>query len=290
MPRVIVLGSGTPFPDTRRWGSSFLVQIGGEWLMFDCGPATTYKMYQAGFKATEVDHLFFTHHHSDHDADYPCFLLTRFDMSIGKENELKVYGPELTEQLTERIMGKDTGAYWHDIVARTNHPLSLYAYESRGGTPPRKPPKIHARDVTPGTVATGKHWEISSARVEHVQPYLDSLAYRIDSDEGSIVFSGDTRPCEALTELARGADLLVMECIRLHDDMADPESAPGKYETSTIGAGQTAADARVKKMLLVHQNHNLDQPEQHTKAIREVGSRYSGTTIWADELMEVPWG
>ena len=110
-------------------------------------------------------------------------------MSIGKENELKVYGPELTEQLTERIMGKDTGAYWHDIVARTNHPLSLYAYESRGGTPPRKPPKIHARDVTPGTVATGKHWEISSARVEHVQPYLDSLAYRIDSDEGSIVLS-----------------------------------------------------------------------------------------------------
>ena len=72
--------------------------------------------------------------------------------------------------------------------------------------------------------------------------------------------------------------------------MADPESAPGKYETNTIGAGQTAADARLKKMLMVHQNKNLDQPEQHTKAIHEVGSQYSGTTIWADELMEVPWG
>lgn len=288
MPRVIVLGSGTPAPSPVRWGSSFLVNIGGEWLMFDCGFAATYKMYRAGFKATDVDHLFFTHHHSDHDADYPAFLLTRFDMSIGKENELRVYGPTLTEQLTERVMGEGVGAYWHDIVARTNHPLSLWAHQSRGGTLPRKPPKIHARDVGPGTVATGKHWEITAARVEHVQPYLDSLAYRIDSDEGSIVFSGDTRPCKALTDLATGADLLVMECIRLDREMADED--PGKYETSTIGAGQTAQDAGVKKMLLVHQALQMEHPEAHTEAIGEVRSVYDGPIIWAEEMSEVPWG
>lgn len=288
MPRVIVLGSGTPAPSPLRWGSSFLVNVAGEWMMFDCGFAATYKMYRAGFKATDVDHLFFTHHHSDHDADYPAFLLTRFDMSIGKENELRVYGPTLTEQLTERVMGEGVGAYWHDVVARTNHPLSLWAYESRGGTLPRRPPKIHAKDVGPGTVATSKHWEITSARVEHVQPYLDSLAYRIDSDEGSIVFSGDTRPCQALTDLAKDADLLVMECIRLHHTMAD--EVPGESETSTIGAGQTAQDAGVKKMLLVHQSLELEEPEAHTQAIAEVSSVYGGPTIWAEEMTEVPWG
>ena len=271
-----------------RWGSSFLVEIGGEWMMFDCGFAATYKMYRAGFKATDVDHLFFTHHHSDHDADYPAFLLTRFDMSIGKENELRVYGPTLTEQLTERVMGEGVGAYWHDIVARTNHPLSLWAYQDRGGVLPRRPPKIHARDVGPGTVATGNNWEITAARVEHVQPYLDSLAYRIDSDEGSIVFSGDTRPCQALTDLATGADLLVMECIRLDREMADED--PGKYETSTIGAGQTAKDAGVKKMLLVHQALQMEHPEAHTEAIGEVRSVYTGPTIWAEEMTEIPWG
>jgi ribonuclease Z len=163
-------------------------------MMFDCGPAATYKIYASGFKATEVDHLFFTHHHSDHDADYPCFLLSRFDMSIGKENQLNVYGPTLTEQLTERVLGEEVGAYWHDIVARTNRPLSLEAYVHRGGTLPRRPPKINARDIEPGIVATGKTWEITAAPVDHVQPYLDSLAYRIDSDEDSIVFSGNTRP------------------------------------------------------------------------------------------------
>jgi ribonuclease Z len=288
MPRLIVLGSGTPAPSPVRWGSSFLLQIGGEWMMFDCGPAATYKMYAAGFKSTEVDHLFFTHHHSDHDADYPCFLLTRFDMSIGKESPLNVYGPTLTEQLTERVLGEGVGAFWHDIVARTNHPLSLEAYRSRGGALPRRPPKINATDIQPGTVATGKSWEITAAPVEHVQPYLDSLAYRIDSDEGSIVFSGDTRPCQSLTDLARGADLLVMECIKLHDDWV--ATASSDAETDTWGAGQTAHDAGVKRMLLNHQNLALEDPVRRTQAIGEVKQFYGGTVLWADELMEVPWG
>ena len=287
MPRVIVLGSGTPVPSAVRWGSSFLVEIAGEWLMFDCGPAATYKMYAAGFKATDVDHLFFTHHHSDHDADYPCFLLTRFDMSIGKEKDLNVYGPTLTEQLTERVLGEDVGAFWHDIVARTSHPLSLSAYQSRGGVLPRKAPKINARDVGPGTVATGKHWEITAARVDHVQPYLDSLAYRIDSDEGSIVFSGDTRPCQNLTDLAKDADLLVMECIRLHEDSVGTVSA--STETDTYGAGQTARESGAKRVLLNHQSIDLIDPVKKTQAIGEVRQFYGGPLIWADELMEVPW-
>ena len=139
----------------------------------------------------------------------------------------------------------------------------------------------------PAKVATGKDWEITAARVEHVQPYLDSLAYRIDSDEGSIVFSGDTRPCDSLTELAKDVDLLIMECIRLKDDPA--HEVAGDYETSTVGAGQTATDAGAKKMLLVHQSLTLETPEAHTQAIREVQSAYEGPTIWAEEMTEVPW-
>ena len=208
-------------------------------------------------------------------------------MSIGKENELNVYGPILTEQLTERVLGEGVGAFWHDIVARTNHPLSLHAHQSRGGTLPRRPPRIHARDVGPGTVATGKHWEITAARVEHVQPYLDSLAYRIDSDEGSIVFSGDTRPCKSLTDLANGADLLVMECIRLEERMAGTTLA--RSETSTLGAGQTAKNAGVRKMVLTHQSLDLDDPADHARAIHQVASVYDGPIIWGEELLEVPW-
>ena len=121
--------------------------------------------------------MFFTHHHSDHDADYSCFLLTRFDQSIGKEKELNVYGPPPTQELTNKLIGENDGAYWHDFVARTNHPLSLWAYQERGGKLPRPVPKVNSYNINPGKVTSGKDWEIRSARVEHVQPYLDSLAY-----------------------------------------------------------------------------------------------------------------
>ncbi|MBT3996651.1 MAG: MBL fold metallo-hydrolase [Chloroflexi bacterium] len=287
-PRVIMLCTGTPAPDMAHWGSSFLVGIGDEWLMFDCGHGANYKLHKAGFQSTQIDKMFFTHHHSDHDADYPSFLLTRFDMSIGKESELEVYGPKLTEQLTDRLLGEPNGAYWHDIVARTKHPLSVAAYEERGGIPPRKPPKIHAKDIGPGTVATGKNWEITAATVDHVQPYLDSLAYRIDSDEGSIVFSGDTSPCKSLTDLATRADLLVMECIKVDEDMI-PGSPSYDTETGTFGAAQTAVDAGVKRLALVHQQGKMEEPVRKSQALFEVKSVFNGPVIWGEELLEVPW-
>jgi len=45
------------------------------------------KLVKAGLWPTRIDHPFFTHHHFDHDADYPCFLLCRWDQSIGRETE-----------------------------------------------------------------------------------------------------------------------------------------------------------------------------------------------------------
>src|SRR5262249_915270 len=106
MTQVYILGAGTPTPTPDRWGSAFAVNIGAENLMFDCGPAATHKLVKVGIFPTRVDYLFFTHHHFDHDVDYPCFLLCRWDQSVGKENQLQVYGPTLTETITERILGE----------------------------------------------------------------------------------------------------------------------------------------------------------------------------------------
>jgi len=43
-----------------------------------------------------VENLFFTHHHFDHNIDYPCFLLPRWDQAAGRGSELNVYGPKQT--------------------------------------------------------------------------------------------------------------------------------------------------------------------------------------------------
>ena len=188
-----------------------MLRLGDQHLMFDCGPATTHKLVKAGLFPTQVDYLFFTHHHFDHDIDYPCFLLCRWDQSIGKENQLQVFGPDLTEKITEGIIGEN-GLFAHDWKARVNHPLSQAVFVNRGGTLPRPAPSVSATDVGPGKVFSGPDWEVTAAPAEHVQPYLDSLAYRVDTPDGSVIFTGDTQPCDTVTELARDADMMLCMC------------------------------------------------------------------------------
>ena len=61
--------------------------------MFDCGPAATHKLVKAGLYPTQVDNLFFTHHHFDQNIDYPCFLLCHWDQGLAKAKNWMSTGP-----------------------------------------------------------------------------------------------------------------------------------------------------------------------------------------------------
>jgi ribonuclease Z len=252
--------------------------------MVDCGPAATYKLVKAGLWPTKIDYLFFTHHHFDHDVDYPCFLLCRWDQSIGKENRLQVFGPTLTERITEGILGEN-GVFAHDWKARVSHPTSHRVHLNRGGTLPRKPPDVLARDVGPGPVFSGADWEVTSARAEHVQPYLDSLAYRLDSPEGSIVFTGDTEPCQSVVDLAADAD--VMFCMCWDDQASMEENGEAPRQCGTTGAASMAQAAGVKKLVLVHIGAHLSSHGPMEKGIGDIKRIYEGEVIFSDELMVV---
>ncbi len=283
--KLFILGSGAPYPTPDRYGSSYVLKVGDDLLMFDCGPATTYKLVQMGMSPADVDHLFFTHHHFDHDIDYPCFLFTRWDMAGGAETTLNVYGPRLTEQLTERTIDEHVGAFAHDWIARVNHPLSLSAYESRGGVLPRKPPMVSTKDIGPGHVASGSNWRVTATPAVHVQPYLDSLAYRVDTDEGSFVFTGDTAPCDSVQELAMGADVLILNCSGIDDEMTDKVDL--QYMSGTKGGGMMAQAAGVKQLVLVH-NRRIGEPGVMERAIADVAKYYDGQIVMGREFMDVP--
>ena len=287
MNRLYIAGSGNPLPSKERFGSAHVLRVGDEYLMFDCGPATTYKLVKMGISPTVVDHLFFTHHHFDHDVDYPCFLLTRWNMDSGQQNRLSVYGPALTELLTERILDESVGAFAHDWKARINHPLSLGFYTSRGGVLPRKPPSVDARDIGPGRVASGRDWDVVSAAAEHGEPWLDSLAYRVDPSGGSFVFTGDARVCKSVLDLARGADVLVFNCVGLEEDIAGKPD--GEYMCGTTKAGELAQEAGVGKLVLVH-NTRIGDHGVMERAIADVAKVFDGDVIMGEELMEVPLG
>ena len=287
MAEVYVLGAGTPTPTADRFGTSYAVELSGDRrMMFDCGPAATHKLVKAGLFPTQIDQLFFTHHHFDHDIDYPCFLLSRWDQSIGKENKLEVIGPHLTEFITEGIMDEEKGIFAHDWIARVNHPLSQKIHVNRGGKLPRPKPSIDAKDVGPGIVYQGSDWQVTAAPAEHVQPYLDSLAYRLDSDEGSIVFTGDTQPCESVIELAKDADVMFSMCWDDQDIMDADGEAPG--QGGTKGAARMAQAAGIKKLVLAHIGPHLSQHGPMEKGIGDVKAIYDGELVFAEEIMKVP--
>lgn len=281
MTKIYVLGAGTPTPTPERFGSAYVVDTGDDLVMFDCGPAATHKLVKAGLFPTEIDHLFFTHHHFDHDADYPCFLLCRWDQSIGAEEVLTVRGPSLTKRITEGLIGED-GVFAHDWKARIGAPVSQRVYENRGGTLPRPAPVVDADDIGVGAVVDGNGWRVRAAHAQHVQPFLDSLAYRLECDAGDVVITGDTEPCESVVELAQGARALVNMCWDHQEHMAVDGESSG--QCGTTGAAAMAAQAGVEKLVLVHRGPGLEGSESERKALADVQALFDGEVILADEL------
>ena len=65
--------------------------------------------------------------------------------------------------------------------------------------------------VAPGVVHEAGSWKVTAAAVPHSR-LLDAWAYRLDTEQGSVAYSGDTAPSDELIRLAQGADLLIHEC------------------------------------------------------------------------------
>ncbi len=283
MLRVHIVGAGTPTPAGTRFGTCYIVETGDDWLMFDCGPASTYKMACMGISPTAVTNLFFSHHHFDHNADYPCFLLSRWDQAAGRGNPLKVYGPPPTAEFSERLFGRE-GAFSHDWAARTEHPGSIEIYRKRGGTPPRKPPVVDIREIDGGANVEGKTWKVSAARVAHIEPWMPTLAYRLETGNRSLVFSSDTGRCRGIAQLSEKADCLIMHCWDLQNKMGRAEAS---MITGTSDAAKIAAQAGVKRLLLSHCNPALDEPSNRSTAEKDVRKYFSARFEFVEERSTV---
>ena len=279
-----VLGAGQPTPAKDRFGTSFVLELSGEYLMFDCGPASTHKLVKVGILPTQVDYLFFTHHHYDHNVDYPCFLLTRWDHSADKTKQLQVFGPPPTEWFTELLIGED-GAFSPDWKARIEHPVSQEVHQKRGGSLPRSKPSFDVKNIGSGEILTNKEWKITAAFAKHVEPWLKSLAYRVDSVKGSIVFAGDTAPCESVENLARNADILVIGCPWHQDELEKRGHA--EVICGTLGTAHMAKDCNVKKLILGHTGGVFSSPGSREKAIGDIAQIYQGEIFFVDELMSL---
>jgi ribonuclease BN (tRNA processing enzyme) len=284
---VVLLGTGTPAPSLTRQSSGYLIEVGGDVLVFDHGPGAHARLLESGRRAVDVTHAFFSHLHYDHCLDYPRLLLQRWDQGADRIPELQVYGPPPIARMTSQLFDAD-GVYWPDICARREHESSLDVFRARGGTPPRTAPAPIVREIHAGDVVQGQGWTVTAGHAAHVQPYLECLAFRIESADASVCYSGDSGPCDALVELARGCDLL----IHMNHYLSGREPSPS-FRAACGSHRDNAALARragVKTLVLTHLTSTLDQPEVREQILREIREDFDGRVIWGEDLMEMAVG
>lgn len=195
--RLVLLGTGGgPMFSESRHGPSSAVVIGNRVYLVDCGNGVGTQLIRAGYSVDQLRATFITHHHSDHNADLGnLFLLAWARLS----ERVTVIGPEgLDDYFSHFLRMHGPDRKW-----RSQH----------SGRPPLESFIQRQEHTSGGVVYNDDLVRVTAALVEH-PPVAPSFAYRFDSADRSIVFSGDTRPCRSLVDLANGADVLVHEVMR----------------------------------------------------------------------------
>lgn len=237
---VILLGTGYPRPDPERAGPSAAIVVGGKWFVVDAGRGTTMRVAGTDLKYANLRGVFLTHLHSDHTAGLPDLFNTSWQFGR-KSVPLELYGPPGTKKLANAMLA----FFAEDIHLRRD---LLEKHPAAGAT-------IRTHIVREGVVYDDGEVKVTAFEVDH-KPVAHTFGYRFDAGGKSIVISGDMRPNDNLLKYAKGADVLVLEAyLPEHFDKVDtPEVAARlkSYHTSAEEAGQLAARAGVKTLVLTH--------------------------------------
>jgi ribonuclease Z len=240
--KVILLGTGTPYPSPTHSGPATAVVYGKRFFLFDAGAGIERRINAAKLPISGPEATFITHLHSDHTLGYPDLILTSWIMR--RKKTLQVYGPHGLQRMTDLLLK----AYSEDINIRIN------GLEKEK----REYLKVHVHEIKPGVVYDSAGVKITAIPVLH-GAWKEAYGYRIDTPDRSIVISGDTRPCKALVEASKGVDVLVHEVYA--SETLKPENRPGgeywpqyckEYHTSDIELGKIANQAQPKLLVLTH--------------------------------------
>jgi ribonuclease BN (tRNA processing enzyme) len=212
--------------------------------VIDCGNGVARQLAFAGVPLVSVRHVFLTHHHSDHNADYGNLIWLAW--CAGLRTRVDAWGPPPLERMTELFFEMNS----YDIETRV---------ADEGRVPLR--PLLHVHELTEGgLVMQDEGVKVMATLVEH-PPVVPAFGYRFDTEDRSIVISGDTLPSKNVVELARGADVLVHDALFVEavDRMvARVPNAPAlkrsilSHHTPVEEAGRIAQEARVGTLVLSH--------------------------------------
>jgi ribonuclease BN (tRNA processing enzyme) len=216
---LIVVGSGTGVPSLRRGSPCLAVKAAGRLLVLDLGSGSLRALLRLGLNFSAIDVLALTHLHPDHVGDLIPFLFaTRYSLGYTRREPFRLLAARGFAQFHHRL--NEAFAGW------VEPPAGLMDLRELA---PDAPDEVREEGLV-----------IRSAPTTHSD---GSLAYRVEAEGRSLVYSGDTDESDSLVDLARGVDLLVLEA-------ANPVKIPGHLTPQE--AGRLAARAGVGRLLLTH--------------------------------------
>ena len=278
--RLILLGTaGGPSPKRTASGPSQVILVDGVAHVVDCGDGVARQLRLAGVSPTAVRHIFITHHHSDHNADYGNLMLLAW--AAGLRERVDTWGPPPLEKMTKLFLEMNE----YDIAVRMKD-------EGRVPLAPLVHP--HERHES-GEVMRDERVRVTCAVVPHPE-VAPAFAYRFDTPDRSIVISGDTARSDALIALAKGADVLVHESLyvpavdRLVASI--PNAATLKKHiidshTSVEDAGRVAQAAGVKTLVLSHFVPSDDSAITDEMWAAPARANFNGRVIVGKDLLEI---
>ena len=271
----VLLGTGTPAPNPHRCGPSTLIASGTASILVDCGSGTVAQLVKSGRSPVEIDDLFLTHLHSDHYIDLDHFIITRW--ILGATRPLTIHGP-------------------HGLKKMVDHWMALHAYDIDIRIKTRKrakaPPEVRVHEIDEGMIFDDDGLKVTAFRVCHY-PLDEPYGFRFESSASTIVVSGDTCPCENVVRHARGADLLIHECVdylRIQvregggwTNIEERLAHLGETHTLPTELGRIARDAGVSFLATTHMVERSD-PE---KIRHEISKDFSGKLAIGEDLMKL---
>jgi ribonuclease BN (tRNA processing enzyme) len=294
--RLITLGTRMgPQPTAMRAQSSNLLIVNGALYLIDAGDGTARRLVRGGYAIRDIDHVFITHLHDDHSSGLIPLMSAQYDN--GRSTPVDIHGPPGTEMLIRAALQYLT----------LNSEIRL-----SDGTVIVPVGKVYAgHDLGTGTVYHDSNVTVKAVENSHFHfpagspayGKTKSYSYRFETPDRTIVFTGDTGPSEALTGLAKNADMLVTEIVSF-DDYKALQIKTGRWQgltpqqqssyefhmkqehLSADEIGKMASRAAVKTVVLTHLPATIDPKDDYKRYADVVKKSFSGQVLIANDLME----
>lgn len=221
--RVVTLGTSSHVPTATRDTTSLLVRpAAGSPILVEAPGAVVRKLRIQGVDPRELERVILTHDHTDHIYGFPHLIHALWQ----HHGRIDVHAPPKTVETAERLLAA-LGLGGEDYPELVFH-----------GVEP---------DAQPSLLLEHAGIAVRCVRSEHPRT---TFALRFDepASGASLVHSSDSRPCAAITELARGAHTLIHDCAVPHRFL----DLVGRYHSTAREAGAVAAAAGVKRLVLIH--------------------------------------